>query len=592
MSGKVIYMQNGKTKNELLKLIVLPSSVCLFISFSHPAFWSIAFHFIIGCLLGFTAYKLTPPSYISEHRVLNLIAILLSIFASFFLCTNASSSFFYSRFPYSQLFETLRLLVSSPKFCVTIISYMLGIASVPFTVYIIYLLISYAFLLFNTINIKEIWKTFISGISSSSVAKACTYTIVNLIAAVFLGIILLYCAYSLPLNAIQANVAASAYTIQEEGTYPKLFTWATSRLDNFTDSIMLLEASDNASRPTMDRVMNVYRGEIDDLDAADSLIAHFIDDQPFSTVHDYTRYWHGYHIFLKPLLHITDYNGIRILNAAAQTLCVIFICILLYRDNLSAYIMPFIVSYLMLMPIAMAKSLQFSSCFYIMMFASAVILMRSTRGRTPSVSFLFFNTGILTSFFDFLTYPIATFGVPAVFCLLLQTDETLEQKLVSLFKAGVFWCIGFGGMWISKWIVASYTVGYDLLGDAFQHIGFRLNGTVNFASTSLIDVLASNLQSFLSTPVTLFAVIALTKNTLQIIKHSALSSEEIARILLPYAFIGLTPIVWFSFAKNHSAIHYWFTNKACIVTLLSFLFASVSISQADNKPAKPSKLNT
>lgn len=37
--------------------------------------------------------------------------------------------------------------------------------------------------------------------------------------------------------------------------------------------------------------------------------------------------------------------------------------------------------------------------------------------------------------------------------------------------------------------------------------------------------------------------------------------------------VGLSPIVWYGFATNHSAIHAWFTNKACVVSYLAVLFA-------------------
>ena len=45
-------------------------------------------------------------------------------------------------------------------------------------------------------------------------------------------------------------------------------------------------------------------------------------------------------------------------------------CLLLQRSHLGAYILPWLCTVLLLMPVALAKSLQFSSCYYILTLGS------------------------------------------------------------------------------------------------------------------------------------------------------------------------------------------------------------------------------
>ena len=65
-----------------------------------------------------------------------------------------------------------------------------------------------------------------------------------LLAGILLGWLLVTASYLLPLQNIQQNVRKSAATVEREGSYPFLYeNWRSTRLDNFTDSIMMLLAA-------------------------------------------------------------------------------------------------------------------------------------------------------------------------------------------------------------------------------------------------------------------------------------------------------------------------------------------------------------
>ncbi len=87
--------------------------------------------------------------------------------------------------------------------------------------------------------------------------------LLNLAGAAILGMTLLYVAFSLPLPSIEKNVRLSATTIRNEGTYPKVTKYATSQLDNFTDSIMMLETTDISEVSRIEKTVFVYHGVID-----------------------------------------------------------------------------------------------------------------------------------------------------------------------------------------------------------------------------------------------------------------------------------------------------------------------------------------
>ena len=61
-------------------------------------------------------------------------------------------------------------------------------------------------------------------------------------------------------------------------------------------------------------------------------------------------------------------------------------------------------------------------------------------------------------------------------------------------------------------------------------------------------------------------------------KHGELTRNVIVQTMIPYLTLSLAPIVWYAFATNHSTIHYWFTNKACVVSVVAILFGVTELA--------------
>ena len=378
--------------------------------------------------------------------------------------------------------------------------------------------------------------------------------------------------YSVPLNSILRNVKLSEFSIKTEGTYPIYSKWFSSKLDNFTDSIMMLESSYESDTSLIDSAMNVYRGTIE-FNPAKSLIKHFIENQEFTGVTSYTRYWHGYLVLLKPLLFIVDYGKIRMINGLVQIITVLLICIVMIKKELKEYIISFLLMYLMLMPLVLIKSIQFSTCFYVFLWGIMAILLIDKSELERFIEIVFLVLRIMTSYVDLLTYPITTFGIPMAFYLLVNKNDSVEKKLMDMVVLGFYWCIGFGGMWISKWLIACVTAGYNIF-DATSQMSYWSSAKQESLFPT-ISVGLSNYQAFLKTP---FSILTLVILIILIKKKTKLNGRlNNRKNLLPFLLLSLAPAVWYAFAKGHSDVHYWFTNKACSVSFISLLFAFFSL---------------
>lgn len=124
-----------------------------------------------------------------------------------------------------------------------------------------------------------------------------------------------------------------AEVLEQEGVFPSLTKLCTSQLDNWTDSTMLLNAAYAGDESTIDKAMMVYCRRIEEKNPYESLIEEYINGETDTYVNSYGRYWHGYLVFLKPLLCIFNYRNIRQINFCIQFLTNIAVIFVFIEKN-------------------------------------------------------------------------------------------------------------------------------------------------------------------------------------------------------------------------------------------------------------------
>lgn len=180
------------------------------------------------------------------------------------------------------------------------------------------------------------------------------------------GTLSLLIVNALPNEKMQMHISESVSVMEAEGDYPMPITgYISSRLDNFTDSIMLVSATNKADTGLIDRTINMYRVCYNNKRPSEELVAYGKGDTNYSVV-SYSRYWHGYQLFLKPLLLFCNYQEIRYINMYIQILMIAFVIAVIWKKNMKLYVVPYLVMICSLMPVSVALSLQFSAIFYML----------------------------------------------------------------------------------------------------------------------------------------------------------------------------------------------------------------------------------
>ena len=133
--------------------------------------------------------------------------------------------------------------------------------------------------------------------------------------------VLLLAAYALPGDRVRDHVYESAQTIAGEGLYPEYFGFKLFQMDNYTDTIMLTEAAAADEAPPLRAMMTNTAYNVDNFETLADDLQWYIEkdwatgaqrtDAPELEPFSYARYWHGYLIWLRPLLLVTTITGVR-----------------------------------------------------------------------------------------------------------------------------------------------------------------------------------------------------------------------------------------------------------------------------------------
>lgn len=335
-------------------------------------------------------------------------------------------------------------------------------------------------------------------------------------------------------------------------------TWWTimTHRDCFTDSIMVGVSISNSGQDIIDRALNTkfYTQDLREVignlgDPVLALYKQLRGNFEGLQEYDYSRYWHGYQLFLRPLLTVLDYRGIITLNIVVLNGLMLVLTIVLWRVLGKKMACCFALSMLAILAPYAPACLQFTDCLFIAYVASLFIL--STRdwiGRDfMRAALLFFVVGAATSYFDFLTIPSLTLCIPLTVWLALQ----IQRHTASAPKVGILaasWFSGYVYMWVGKWILTCLLTTNNILAVVHDQIMLRSADIHHGSPFPVKDTLAK----FMSPNVVCLVVVLLLFFVyLWLAQKRTCRQAEVKSL----ALVGLFPLVWCLLCMQHTFQH-------------------------------------
>lgn len=207
--------------------------------------------------------------------------------------------------------------------------------------------------------------------------------------------------------------------------------------------------------------------------------------------------------------------------------------------------------------------MQYTPCWLMRWYAPCFCWMVDDAHLASHGWLIFLYSGIAVAYFDFLTYPLMAFGIPAVFYVLLMRQQRSEYTLARLIQSGIVWGWGYAAMWASKWILATLFTSENVLRDAFSQAALRSSSStaVSGISCSAISTLCANLGLFFFTPASLAVLAFILYTAYKMYRAGHLPWTQLQGQLLFYSLLGVLPVLWYLLLRNHSYIHSWFTKN-------------------------------
>lgn len=383
----------------------------------------------------------------------------------------------------------------------------------------------------------------------------------------FLG--LSYCVNLIDDEAVRENALESERQLKEE-SWNSLPTSLFLR-DRYTDVLIV-------GIPAVSDSLGVFHKILINPDASpsgngycwDKYIRYLSD--PVNGAPDeffiYGRYWHGYQLTIKPLLVFFSYYGIRMINYIVLYSLFVWTLWLICKKLDWKTAMLLLITFFMVGFTLVPDTLQYSTCFYICLIAAIILLKIPRRRLTDRLCIpLFYILGAVTVFFDFLTTPILTLGIPLTLLLLYRKTPA---RLPSTLKLIASWFGGYFILWSIKWILVSLFTEYNMIADAYEASLLRLDGGTPWGAVTATS------YEMVALLFLLFIVEGYTFHYFLLGKGKGQRNE-----MLSFMLISTLPFLWFFGLHNHSYVHWWFVWRIFAVAIFNLLIIWTNHAQAD-----------
>ena len=416
----------------------------------------------------------------------------------------------------------------------------------------------------------------------------------GLIVLIICGIIgmgLLILSYLLPEKSMKEHVSSGANVYLTEGSeFEYAEDYRSTILDNYTDALILSEVIYPTTNAVSDAV-NVPHFYYPGHDANDLPLFGYLKNNKTDNrlMASYARYWHGYLVILKPFYLLFDFSDMVIFNQIIQFLLLIGVIFLMQKTGLERYLPAFLSMIVFWNPATIGMSLQYSPCFYISITSTTLLLLKYLKesraggmredclhvnlGQKNFVLF-FMLIGVFTSYFDFLTYPLATLCVPLIFYIILYEKNGI--KFIDIIRNCIYWTLGYLGMWAEKWIIGSFLTGNNIVKDGIHNLLLRTSTEADGEKITRFGTIKFLIEAtVLKWPyVILLLVLFVIIVFLGVHKKNQYEKGEFKgniKVTIYIMIVGILPFLWFFLAADHSYVHPRLVYRIIGVTFFSWL---------------------
>lgn len=399
----------------------------------------------------------------------------------------------------------------------------------------------------------------------------------------------------IPQDALRDNAAKSAEYFHEATLFDNVVgDLENSKIDNYADCISTGIAWHFGEGEKYTAVISADYNLRPEENVNDSFYREMQGEEV--ATENYSRYWHGSAGVIRFLLLFADIEAIRYAVATVGLLLNIVLVITLMRRKQVVLGVAYTLAFLLINGIFALTCLEYAFIFLLMPVATMFLVTNGKMAKKENVQTAFMVIGMLTAFLDFLTAETLTFTVPFViyYVTVCGSKNQSEAKQVRrrsdwifLLKSGMAWCAGYAGMFLTKWGLSALVLGKDAFRASADMALERISGDVSLTSISTGEKanLGQRLQGIMQrnlgclywskrdvkagTIALITLIVILVSFTFWYMARKAKYEYDKAALL---GVVALVPYLRFLVLSNHTFIHYFFTYRALLVTVMVLFY--------------------
>jgi hypothetical protein len=391
-----------------------------------------------------------------------------------------------------------------------------------------------------------------------------------LLVCIFLGFSLL--SVLIPDAPVRKNIEKSIKDVINQPDYPDLMIKGDHhRLDYTMDGQIsnIIYTVDN-QEPLKSALLGRCRMEDSPYTSQWNHLSYNISHNNLKPNVNYARYWHGNSFFFRIFYSFTDFNEIKWLIFFITSVLMAAFAMLLYRETGGLNAMAMLAGLFFVNVYIMQFSMQMSPVLIISIIAGLFLISRMKR-KKGNIGLLFFITGAVTTYFDLLTAPLLTLGLPMLIWVSMNKEEgNLKKDVISgiqqLVGFGLLWSTGYLGAWVFKVLITIPFADFDIFADVKNQFLLR-SGSEGINRMSAIEA------NFNFLPLVFINIILLIFLIFSILFFK---KRGISRAIL-FLAVAVVPYIWFYITANHSIFHNWFTYRIQAIAVSGVFMAVISL---------------
>ena len=375
--------------------------------------------------------------------------------------------------------------------------------------------------------------------------------------ALFCGYLLLVLVNLIPNHSIERNLKISSDIFMKEGNYPSIYLNGTF-LENFSDADAFAVAYNRSTLNPFYNALNAYnysflKPKAQDCRGVKALRQTAEKDFKDMHIYNHSQEWHGFQIWLRPLLIRYNLPDIRFFGYFICFMLMLAVCIQICKlchDEFA--FLPFAIGCLYFHYPLESMSILLSTDICVMFSGCLAVLWAEKHHKEFYNARIFAMIGVAAFFFSMFNMPMITLGFPIIVWLIVTEKKHFdaEKRILNTIWYSFSWLIGYSIAVFSKTLIKYLMQTQDVIYTFRWYIGAEgkivtHSERMNNLKRIMTDVLD---RSLIEGDLLLLAIFVILIYVMYRKRNISLNFRK----YIPYVLAASYPCIWIYFITIHS----------------------------------------